>query len=112
MTTRPLIQWHRLFAGLLEELLTPLNITVQTEVPLLSNPPLGDILLLRREGDWWTEEQRSRLADGLRDTYATHVLLEFKYTQSINLITFRQAISNDHLYRQSQKLPDKAIATF
>lgn len=112
MTTRPLTQWHRLFAGLLEELLTPVNITVQTEVPLLSSPPLGDILLLRRQGEQWTEAQRARLADGLRDTQATHVLLEFKYTQSINLIAFRQAISNDHLYRQSQKLPDEAIATF
>ena len=112
MTTRPFVQWHRLFAGLLEELLTPVNITVQTEIPLLSNPPVADIVLLRREGDHWSEAQRTRLADGIRDTTASHVLLEFKYTQSINIVAFRQAISNDYLYRQGQKLTDEAIATF
>ena len=46
----PRILWHRLVGTLFSELLTPVNITVQTEVPLLSKSPLADLLLIRREG--------------------------------------------------------------
>jgi hypothetical protein len=31
--------WHRILARLLELLLTPLGVTVQTELPVISDPP-------------------------------------------------------------------------
>ena len=42
-------RWHRLLGKLLEETLAPVGVTVQTEFPIMSNPPQADILLLRRE---------------------------------------------------------------
>ena len=76
-----------------------------------SRPPKADILLLRREGKAWNASQRARLPDGVRDSAANHVLIEFKYTESVNTTALRQAIVYDHLYRQAQKLPEGALLT-
>ncbi|MCL4867933.1 MAG: hypothetical protein KJ063_03105 [Anaerolineae bacterium] len=85
--------WHRLLALLLTYILTPINIHVQTDVPVMGDPPEVDILLLRREGKQWTPEQRERLPDGIRDGSAHTVLVEFKATESINLDKLRHIIS-------------------
>ena len=71
----PHTRWHRLLGKLLEEWLTPVDIAVQTEVPLLSEPPQADILLLRHSGSRWTKEQAERLPDGLRQSRASHLLI-------------------------------------
>ena len=105
-------QWHRLLAKLLELLLTPVGITVQSEVPITSDPPKVDILLLRRNGNHWTEEQLYLLCDGLRDSKAGHLLVEFKYSESLNASAILQALSYDYFYRQSQQLGDNNVQTF
>ncbi len=74
------IQWHRLLGTLLERFLTPVGIDVSTNVEVMSSPPEADILLLRRQGRQWSEEQKARLPDGIRDSDAKHILIEFKYT--------------------------------
>jgi hypothetical protein len=84
--------WHRLLGKFLELLLTPVAITVQTEVQVTGDPPKVDILLLRRQGDHWTQQQRSLLPDGLRDSRAGHLLLECKITESANGLSFQQAV--------------------
>ena len=66
----PQTRWHRLLAKILEELLTPVGITVHTELPVVSDPPLVDILILRREEKTWTTAQLERLPDGIRDSSA------------------------------------------
>jgi hypothetical protein len=43
-------QRRRILGKLLELLLTPLGVTVQTELPVMSKPPKADILLVRRSG--------------------------------------------------------------
>ncbi len=59
-------KWHQLFGAVLEELLTPVGITVQTEVDVSSKPPQVDILLLQRQqAAAWTDEQRQYLPDGV-----------------------------------------------
>ena len=59
-------KWHQLFGAVLEELLTPVGITVQTEVDVSSQPPQVDILLLqRKQTAAWTDEQRQYLPDGV-----------------------------------------------
>ncbi len=79
-TEEPKIKWHRLLAQLLEELLTPVGISVHPEVPVMSEPPKTDILLLTKENKGkWTPEQMARLPDGIREKKADHILLEFKY---------------------------------
>ncbi len=50
-TETPKTDWHRLLARLLEELLTPVGITVNPEVPVMSEPPKVDILLLIKKNE-------------------------------------------------------------
>lgn len=110
MNGKPINHWHRLLAVLLTNLLTPVHVTVQTDVPLMTDRPKADILLLRREGDRWTEEQRARLPDGIRDHHAKHTLIEFKATESLNEDKLTQLLAYDYFYRQTQQLSVKAVA--
>lgn len=41
--------WHRLLARLLEMVLSEVDIDVQPNVSVMTNPPEADILLLRRK---------------------------------------------------------------
>ena len=77
------------------------------DVDLLGKPPKADILLLRREGEAWNAAQRARLPDGVRDSAAAHVLVEFKYTESVN----ETALAYDHFYRQGQRLSEEQALT-
>jgi hypothetical protein len=74
------IAWHCLLGEVLEKLLSPVGLLVYTELAVMNKPPKADILIIRREQATWTEPQRQRLPDGLRDSQASHLLLEFKYT--------------------------------
>ena len=49
------------------------------EAPIMSESPQIDILLIKRQTTDWTPEQRALLPDGIRDSKATDILLEFKY---------------------------------
>jgi len=64
---------HKLLGKVFEELLTPVNVTVETELRIMSESPEADILLIRRNQPGWTEAQRNLLPDGIRDTQADHV---------------------------------------
>ena len=76
----PKTRWHQLLGKLLEELLVPVGVKVQTDFSVMSEPPKTDILLLRKEHRRWAKVQQERLPDGVRDSRARHILLEFKYT--------------------------------
>ncbi|MBF0421122.1 MAG: hypothetical protein HQL78_13275 [Magnetococcales bacterium] len=52
----------------------------------------------------WTDEQRLRLADGLRDLEADQVLVELKMTESLNDDALMQILIYDHLYLKAAKL--------
>ena len=105
-------RWHQLLGKLLEELLVPAGVTVQTDFSVMSEPPKTDILLLRKEHHRWTETQLERLPDGVRDSRARHILLEFKYTESVNEDAFLQALCYDYLYRRTQNLKRHEVQTF
>jgi hypothetical protein len=105
-------RWHRLMSAMLEEVLRPVGIEVHTEVPVMSCPPEADILLLRRDARFWTPEQLERVPDGIRDSTAGHILLEFKYSESLNAGAFRQAVGYDYFYKQSKGLTDREAQTF
>ena len=104
--------WHRILGKILEELLTPFGISVHTETPVMSNPPQLDILILRRNQEQWTSEQLAILPDGIRDSQATDILLEFKYTESIDDDAWMQAFGYKFFYQQAQQLDDNQIQTF
>ena len=110
--TQSKIMWHVLFGMLLEELLPPVGISVQKELQLLSKPPKADIVLLKRKPGQWTDEQLSRLPDGIRETYASDILLEFKPTESLNENTFQQALAFNFFYKRVQGLTDEQVQTF
>ncbi len=105
ITTR--FQSHQVLGRLLQLSLTPVAITVNIEVDLLGESPKADALLLRRQGRAWNAAQRARLPDGVRDSAAGHVLIEFKYTESVTERALAQAVAYDHFYRQAQRLPEE-----
>jgi len=110
--TAPRTHWHRLLGKLLELLLTPVGITVQVDFPLMSEPPRADILLLRRLTRYWTEAQLAYLADGLRATTASHILLELKYTESLTAERIEKVHGYDIFYRTTQELGAAELASF
>ncbi|QTA78289.1 Uncharacterized protein dnl_05100 [Desulfonema limicola] len=110
--SKPKTRWHRLLGRMFKELLVPAGITVLTDVPVMSEPPEADILLLKKAQSRWTKEQKERLPDGIRDSGAKHILIEFKYSESINENVFRQVLCYDYLYKSGQELKDHEVQTF
>ncbi len=105
-------QWHCLLGGLFEELLIPVGVSVFTEFSVMSRSPVADILLLRKERGAWTSDQLKRLPDGIRQTRARHVLIEFKYTESIGEDTFRQMGGYEFFYRSTRDLSPLDVQGF
>ena len=98
------VQYHQLLGSGMRLNLTAVQVFVTTESSILSESPRVDILLLRRQGKAWNEAQRARLPDGVRDSAAAHVLVEFKYTESVTEDGILQAAAYDLFYRQVQRL--------
>jgi hypothetical protein len=96
----------------LELLRTHVDIAVYTEPQGMSEPPKVDILLLRRHTSMWTPAQIRLLPDGVRHTAASHILVEFKFTESLNREAFQQALGYDYFYRQAQTIVTDEIQTF
>lgn len=112
MATPPIIHWHRLLGALLDAVLSPVGISVETDIPVTAEPPRADILLLRRQQPRWNEAQRRRLADGLRDTDASHLLIEFKYSEGLSEDACVQLLSYDYFYRHHRRLSRNDVACF
>ncbi len=108
---RPNTRWHTLFGALLDSVLTPVGVEVLIDLPVMKTPPEADIVLLRRDSPAWTPEQQAVLPDGIRDNRAGHVILEFKYTQSLTEQALRQAVGYDYFYRESQSLTAHDVHT-
>jgi hypothetical protein len=104
--------WHQILGRIFQFLLTPIGITVLTDVEVMANPPQADILLLKRENLPFPTEQLERLPDGIRDSRAPQILIEFKATQSLSKDTFIQAAAYEYFYKESQELSDDDIQTF
>lgn len=95
-------EWHLIFGTVLQYLLIPTHVHVGLEVKVMTEPPRTD-LLLKRATKRWTPQQLIWLPDGIRDTLAQYIMLEFKYTQSIDTDGILQAVNNRRLYLQSHK---------
>ncbi len=105
-------RWHRLLGSVFEQVLTPVGIAVYTDVPVMSDPPEADILLLRRTTRTWTKAQPARLPDGIRHTHASHILIEFKYSESINEDAFLQILCYDTFYKRAKHLDAATVQSF
>ncbi len=108
-------RWHRLFGRLLEELLKPTGITVITDFPIMSNPPESDILLIQNnqpDKTGWSKQQLAFLPDGIRDCKARNILIEFKYSESVNQKTLLQALGYDTFYKSAKAPHPDDVQTF
>ena len=112
LTKQKVHPWHSLLGQLLEELLPPVGLSVHTNLDVMNAPPKMDVLILKREEREWTSEQLAVLADGIRDSKASHILLEFKYTESINEKVFQQIMGYEYFYRDAQNLKKEHIQSF
>lgn len=105
-------QWHRFLAKVFELTVGQRGVLVLAEVEVMRNPPKVDILLLRRETAAWTAEQLEVLPDGIRETSAKHVLIEFKYTESLTTDTIAQALGYEYFYRTANGLKQSDVKMF
>jgi len=104
--------WHRFLAKALELSVGLERISVESEVPISSEPPRVDIVLLRRESATRTAAQRAMLPDGVRDIEAQSILLEFKYSESLTQAAIVQALAYDHFFRVTRNLKREEVQTF
>jgi hypothetical protein len=104
--------WHLLLGRLLSLTLEPVRVQVLVEVPLLTDAPKADIVLLRREGEQWSAEQRRWLADGLRHADEGHLLIEFKRSEGLNLKALQQLNAYDYFYLEGNNLMPDKVACF
>jgi hypothetical protein len=104
--------WHLPFGETLQWDLIPVGVEVLPETLVMNKPPRIDVLIIRQQETAWTAEQLERLPDGIRQCTARYILLEFKYTQSINDDALYQSMAYDFLYRQSKKLKADQVQTF
>ncbi|MGE0083564.1 MAG: hypothetical protein AB7S75_04015 [Desulfococcaceae bacterium] len=108
----PAKQWHSLFTILIEDVLIPVGFSVIADAPVMSQSPEADILLIRKESREKHPEQTARLPDGIRESDASHMLIEFKYTESVNENAFRQILGYDTFYRRTNRLADREVQSF
>jgi hypothetical protein len=108
----PQTSWHLSFAEALQWDLSPVDISVTPEARVMTQPPRVDILLLKRNQPTWTTAQLERVPDGIRQSQASHLLLEFKYSQSLDQKAMAQAIGYDHFYQESNHLDSTDVQTF
>ncbi len=106
------INWHQFLGKDFDLVFTPLGLEIVLEGLTLSEPPRVDIVILRRHTPEWTAEQFALLPDGIRQSHASHVLIEHKQTESVNLKVFKQALIYDELYPQGHGLKASEVQTF
>jgi hypothetical protein len=104
---KPKTMWHDWFGNLFKVSLIPTGLDVQTDVPVMKKLPEADIVIIRRSGTKWTKNQLQRIPDGIRHTRARHVLVELKYTESINTDAICQIAGYYKFYRIQHKLSKK-----
>lgn len=109
-TSEDKTNWHRLFERINEEALIDVGLAVYCEFNLMSEPLRADILLRRAEPEW-TEEQKARLPDGIRQSTANHLLWCFKKSESFNEKSLFQALCYDSTYKRIQRLSREKVQT-
>ena len=103
---------HVLFGNMMKEALIPTNLEVESNYEIGKGPPKLDVLIIRRTSAQWTKNQLAFLPDGIRQSHCKHVILELKYTESINQIAIFQALGYISSYVQLKTLPIDQVCAF
>ena len=104
--------WHRWFGAFIKILLEPLDIQVETDYPVMKELPETDVIIIRKKGGLWSKEQLKYIPDGIRQSKARYILLELKYTESINEDTIAQISGYSFFYRTSSKIKKQDLDAF
>jgi len=111
-TNSPGTRWHRWFGNLFKISLVPLGIDVQTDYDVMTDPPEADIVIIRKEQSDWTPEQLKYLPDGIKDCSAEHILIEFKFTESVNEDVFSKTTGYRIFYKLNKELKNEELQIF
>ncbi|MCP4353736.1 MAG: hypothetical protein GY795_50455 [Desulfobacterales bacterium] len=103
------IRWHRWFVTVFKETLTPLGLEVQTEFPVMTDPPAADIVIIRKTGNDWTHDQLEYLPDGVRESRAEHTIIEFKHTESLTDDALFKTGAYRVFYKEHRRLKDHDV---
>jgi len=106
------ILWHKWFGDLFRLCLAPFGIEVKTEFPVMKEPPEADIVIIRKPDTEWTSEELKFVPDGIRESKARHIIIEFKYTESVNEDALCQILGYRIFYKLHEKLDDKELQSF
>ena len=109
---KPRTEWHDWYGLMHLEILTPVDLDVSVDFHVMSQSPRADLLIIRRKSKEWTAPQRSRLPDGIVDSSASHILEEFKATESLNEDAFQKVLGYDYYYRDNHNLKRDQVRIF
>jgi len=103
---------HELFGSMMKESLIPLNLEVETSYEIGKGPPKLDVLIIRRTGPRWSKAQLEFLPDGIRQSKCKHVIVELKYTESINPVAIFQTLGYLASYVKLKALKMENVRAF
>jgi hypothetical protein len=103
---------HLLFGKLFKAIMAPLGVLVSTEFKIMTDSPRADILIIKKKAGKWTPDQLKLIPDGIRDSKARYIILEFKYSQSLSDKTCQQALGYDYFFSESYQLQRNDLQTF
>ena len=103
---------HLLFGKLFKVVMSPLGVVVNTEYRVMSDPPRVDILIIKKNRARWTTSQLMLVPDGIRESQAKYIILEFKYSQSLSEKSFQQALGYDYFFGEHHSLKREDLQTF
>ncbi|ETR67017.1 MAG: hypothetical protein OMM_05366 [Candidatus Magnetoglobus multicellularis str. Araruama] len=92
--------------------MAPLGVLVSTDFKIMSDSPRADILIIKKKTGKWTPDQLRLIPDGIRESEAKYIIIEFKYTQSLSDKTFQQALGYDYFFGESYHLHRNELQTF
>jgi len=103
---------HLLFGKLFKAMMAPLGVLVSTEFRIMTDSPRADILIIKKKAGKWSPNQLKLIPDGIRESEARYIILEFKYTESLSDRTFQQALGYDYFFSESYHLKRNELQTF
>ena len=105
---KPKTKWHDWFSGLFKVLLVPIGLVVKASHPVMNELPEADILI-HKENKKLTKAQWDKLPDGIRESKASHIIIELKYTESLNEDAYCQILGYYKFYKESNKLKNRML---
>jgi len=109
---QPKTRWHYWFGVLIKMLLSAVGLEVKTDHQVMNELPEADVIIINKDKKKWTKEQLKRLPDGINESKASHIILELKYSESLNDDSYCQTCGYYKFYKDSNKLKKNDLDIF